>query len=82
MKVKELIKQLEHHNNPDDEVICVWWSKDDVIGWYGWKEIDTTKEQWEKLVRRFDNHDFQSDNDDIFEQLQEIREESNDEVVS
>ena len=81
MKVKELIKQLEHHNNPDDEVICVWWSKDDFIGWYD-SEIDTTKEQWEKLVRRFDNHDFQSDNDDIFEQLQEIREESNDEVVS
>ena len=34
------------------------------------------------MTQRDDSHDFQSDNDDIFEQLQEIREESNDEVVS
>ena len=67
MKVKELIKQLEHHNNPDDEVIADVWSKADD----DWIENISDK-HWKKLVNKFDGYDY---SDEIHNQLIEIMEE-------
>jgi len=30
MKVKELIEQLKKYNNLDDEIVCAYWTYDDV----------------------------------------------------
>jgi|TARA_R100000084_G_scaffold107423_1_gene67385 hypothetical protein len=69
MKVKELIEQLRKYNNPDDDIVCAYWSFSDV------DDDSLTDDEWQELVRRFDNHSFQQDSDDIQYTLNEIREE-------
>ena len=59
MKVKELIEQLQRYNNPDDDIVCVYWSFSDV------DDDSLTDDEWQELVRRFDNHSFQQDCDDL-----------------
>ena len=69
MKVKDLIEQLQKYNNPDDDIVCAYWSFSDV------DDDSLTDDEWQELVRRFDNHSFQQDSDDIQYTLNEIREE-------
>ena len=80
MKVKELIAQLKKYNNEDDEIICPYWSYDDVCDSYD----DFNKSHWHELVSRFvlkfDNHDFQQTCDDIHDVINEIREETNEQL--
>ncbi len=69
MKVKDLIEQLQKYNNPDDDIVCAYWSFSDV------DDDSLTDDEWQELVRRFDNHSFQQDCDDLQYTLNEIREE-------
>ena len=71
MKVKDFINQLQRYNNPDDDIIGVYWAYDDV------SDGELSDDNWQELVRRFDNHSFQQDCDDIFDTLIEIKEEDN-----
>ena len=52
MKVKDLIEQLQKYNNPDDDIVCAYWSFSDV------DDDSLTDDEWRELVRRFDNHSF------------------------
>tara|TARA_Y100001972_G_C7588345_1_gene294968 strand:+ start:759 stop:986 length:228 start_codon:yes stop_codon:yes gene_type:complete len=70
MKVKDFIKQLQKYNNPDDDIIGVYWAYDDV------SDGELSDNNWKELVRRFDNHSFQQDCDDIFNTLIEIKEDN------
>jgi len=76
MKVKELIAQLKKYNNEDDEIICPYWSYDDVCDSYD----DFNKSHWHELVSRFENCDFQQACDDIHTVINEIREETNEQL--
>ncbi len=72
MKVKELIAQLKKYNNEDDDIICAYWSYDDVCD-----SGEFNKNHWHELVSRFGNYDFQQTCDDIHDVINEIREETN-----
>jgi len=72
MKVKDFINQLQRYNNLDDDIIGVYWAYDDV------SDGELSDNNWQELVRRFDNYDFQQSTDDIFDTLVEIKEEDND----
>ena len=66
MKVKDLIEQLQKYNNPDDDIVCAYWSFSDV------DDDSLTDDEWQELVRRFDNHSFQQDCDDLQDTLNDI----------
>jgi len=68
MKVKDFINQLQRHNNLNDDIIGVYWTYDDV------SNGELSDNDWQELVRRFENHDFQQSTDDIFDTLVEIKE--------
>ena len=67
LKVKDFIEQLEKYNNPDDDIVGVYWSFSDV------DDDSLTDDEWQELVRRFDNHSFQQDCDDLQDTLNDIR---------
>ena len=70
MKVKDFINQLQRYNNADDDIVGVYWAFNDV------DDDSLTDNEWQELVKRFDNHDFQLDCDDLLQyRLLEIREE-------
>ena len=68
MKVKDLIERLNKYNNPDDDIIGVYWAYDDV------SDGDLSDDEWKELVQKFDNHSFQQDCDDILDTINEIKE--------
>ena len=69
MKVKELIAQLKKYNNEDDEIIVAYWAKDHIDDWW---EGGITDKQWEKLANKFDYYHYNSIEEDILYQLEDL----------
>jgi len=53
MKVKTIIKLLQDHSTPEEEVMVQWWTKKDTESNMGGVEI--TPEVWTEAVEIWDN---------------------------
>lgn len=53
MKVSELIKILQEHNKPDDEILVLWWEKE-TFDYAEDDELKLTDEAWLKISKDFD----------------------------
>lgn len=56
MKVSQLIKVLQENNKPDDEIIVLWWEKQNFDFDEG-DILELTDEAWLKISKEFDSWD-------------------------
>jgi hypothetical protein len=56
MKVKDLIKALQETTNPDDEILVLWWEKQNFDFPEDY-ELTLTDEGWLKISQEFDEWD-------------------------
>jgi len=56
MKVSQLIKILQENNKPDDEIIVLWWEKQN-FDYTDDDELVLTDEAWRKVSEEFDTWD-------------------------
>jgi hypothetical protein len=56
MKVSQLIKVLQENNKPDDEIIVLWWEKQNFDFDEG-DILELTDEAWLKISNEFDSWD-------------------------
>jgi hypothetical protein len=56
MKVKDLIKALQETTNPDDEILVLWWEKQNFDFPEDY-ELKLTDEGWLKISQEFDEWD-------------------------
>lgn len=53
MKVSELIEALQENNNPDDEILVLWWEKQN-FNFPEDDELELTDKAWLKVSKEFD----------------------------
>lgn len=56
MKVSELISLLQKDNQPDDEIIVLWWGKRD-FDYDEEDEMVLTDSAWAEIAKEFDEWD-------------------------
>lgn len=53
MKISELIEALQEKNNPDEEILVIWWEKRN-FDYSDDDELKLTDEAWLKVSKEFD----------------------------